>query len=335
MADEIVGFLHNLSPLKHSDKTKYFDVQVQTKNGIVRGICFAHQKRGEFETFSNTKSPVKMKNVSQKDEGHHRTILMNSRTQLEETNVDFDFVEIPPIENISSLSAINENQLVTLKAKVVQLSGEKIITTRSGPKKKREGFLVDPFGSIRIVIWESFCEDVEDGETYNFKNIRVKNDSSEVYVTTPPNGCSIVSTSPFEGILVSPSKLPDSFTTTTVIADIEGISNFNAYISCRSCNKKIHSPASTIVKCGVCDMRQKKETCPPHFHLQMLLNTPTGIVTVTIFDDIIAKIVTIDKAVLTTEMEEVITSTMLALPAVEVSFKNNSKIVTDLKVPDD
>jgi glutamate synthase domain-containing protein 3 len=125
MTDKIVGFLHNLSPLKHSDKTKYFDVQVQTKNGIVRGICFALQTCGKFET-SNRKPPVKMKNVLQKDEGHLRTILTNFCTQLEETNVDFDLV------------AINKNQLVTLKAKVVQISGEKIATTRSAQSRREK-----------------------------------------------------------------------------------------------------------------------------------------------------------------------------------------------------
>jgi spermidine synthase len=58
-------------------------------------------------------------------------------------------------------------------------------------------------------------------------------------------------------------------------------------------------------------------------------------VTVTIFDDILSKIVTIDAAVLMTEMEEVIMSMMFTLPPVEVSSKNNLKIVTDLKVGDD
>lgn len=67
----------------------------------------------------------------------------------------------------------------------------------------------------------------------------------------------------------------------------------------------------------------------------LILNTPTGMVTVTIFDDILSKIVTIDAAVLMTEMEEVIMSMMFTLPPVEVSSKNNLKIVTDLKVGDD
>ena len=130
---------------------------------IVRGVCFTQQKRDQFETFSKQKSPVKLKKCTLKDEGQQPTILMNSRTQLEQTNVEFAFLEIPPIENISSLPAINEHQLVTIK--VVELSGEKITNTRWGAKKKREGFLVDPFSSIRIVVWDDFCNEVENGET--------------------------------------------------------------------------------------------------------------------------------------------------------------------------
>ena len=69
---------------------------------------------------------------------------MNSRTQLEQTIVEFAFLEIPPVENISSLSAINENQLVTVKAKVVQLSGKNIMNTRWRATKKQEGFSCRP-----------------------------------------------------------------------------------------------------------------------------------------------------------------------------------------------
>ena len=306
---------------------------MQTQNAIVRGVCFAQQKGDQFETYSKQKSPVKLKNCTLKDEGQRRTVLMNSRTQLEQTNVEFAFLGIPPVENISSLSAINENQLVTIKAKVVQLSCEKITNTRWGAKKKREGFLVDPFGSI-IVVWNCGNE-VENGTTYSFKNIRVRSDSSEVYVTTPASGCSIVSTSDFEGTLASPSKLLDSFTTTTVMADIEGISNFNSYLSCRKCNKKIRSRDSTIVRYGVCDTRQKKESCTPHFHFQMLLKLPIGTVTVTVFDDVLDKIVSFRSALLTTELEEEITCTMLSLDSVQVSYKSNSKIVVDIVVPDE
>ena len=184
------------------------------------------------------------------------------------------------------------------------------------------------------MVWDNFCNEVENGETYSFKNIRVRNDSSEVYVTTPASGCSIVSTSDFEGALASPSKLPDSFTTTTVTADIEGVSNFNSHLSCRKYNKKIRSPDSTIVRCGICDTRQKKESCTPHFYFQMLLKLPTGTVTVTVFDDVLNKIVSFRSAVLMTELEEEITCTMLSLDSVQVSYKSNSKIVVDIVVPD-
>ena len=91
MTDEVVGYIHNVSPMKHSEKTKYFDLQVQTENAIVRGVCFAQQKRDQFETFSKQKPPVKLTKCTLTDQGQRRTILMNSRTQLEQTNVEFAF----------------------------------------------------------------------------------------------------------------------------------------------------------------------------------------------------------------------------------------------------
>ena len=40
-----------------------------------------------------------------------------------------------------------------------------------------EGQIVDPQGYSKIVFWEKFCDQVEEGTTYIFENIRVKKDS--------------------------------------------------------------------------------------------------------------------------------------------------------------
>ena len=63
---------------------------------------------------------------------------MNKCTQLENVEVKFPIQEMQSVQSIASLSAANDRQLITLKAKVVQLSGERIATmTRTNEEKRR------------------------------------------------------------------------------------------------------------------------------------------------------------------------------------------------------
>ena len=55
---EVVGYLHNISPLK---KGRYLDFQMQTKDKTVRGVCFSPRKLRRFSELSQKSSPVKLK----------------------------------------------------------------------------------------------------------------------------------------------------------------------------------------------------------------------------------------------------------------------------------
>ena len=41
--DAIIGFLHNVSPIKKSARTPYFDMQIQTSSDVMRGVFALHQ----------------------------------------------------------------------------------------------------------------------------------------------------------------------------------------------------------------------------------------------------------------------------------------------------
>ena len=123
-----------------------------------------------------------------------------------------------------------------------------------GPMRKREGFLDDPKASLKIVLWESFTDKVNEAETHTFTNIKVRKDYKEVYVNTLPEGCKIQSSDPFVETLAVPAQLPDNYTTTTTtttttMAKIQGVANFTIYFSCVKCNKKVTASDSPVVRC--------------------------------------------------------------------------------------
>ena len=55
----------------------------------------------------------------------------------------------------------------------------------------------------KIVFWEKFCDQVEEGTTCIFENIRVNKDSviKQVYVNTAKSGTTITATEPHANIL--------------------------------------------------------------------------------------------------------------------------------------
>ena len=55
--DAIIGFLHNVSPLKKSARTPYFDMQIQTSSDVMRGVCFTSARQQEFKQLSEPGYP--------------------------------------------------------------------------------------------------------------------------------------------------------------------------------------------------------------------------------------------------------------------------------------
>ena len=166
--NNLTGYIHNVSPVKHSNKTRYFDMLIQTEATKVRGVCFSSSKHLDFERCSKQKSPVKISNFTIKND----SVLMNARVQIEELMEVTFLGEIPSTLNISMLSNVTNNQLINLKAKVVHLSGVKKIITRDGTKKlKADCWLLDPSRSIKLTLWEDLITEVADDNTYNFCNL--------------------------------------------------------------------------------------------------------------------------------------------------------------------
>lgn len=185
-----------------------------------------------FQAITDTKSPVKLENFDI-DKNDKRSVLVGAKVRLSEVTVSFAITPLPSTVNLTSLTAVNENQLVTLNAKVTQLSGTKRINTSFGPKKKASAFLVDPHGRIKIDLWEDFVNEVTESGTYTFANIRVrKDDYAGNYSVTTPNSsdCTITQCEPFTQPLATPAELPETFLTKT------GVNNFNTYYCCCKCN---------------------------------------------------------------------------------------------------
>lgn len=60
----ITGFIHNVSPVKKSNRTSYFDINIQTEKEVLRGVCFSMPKHKQFKLFSTTNDAVILTNFT-------------------------------------------------------------------------------------------------------------------------------------------------------------------------------------------------------------------------------------------------------------------------------
>ena len=73
-AEELVGYRHNVSPVKSGGRR--FEFHFQTELGAIRGVCFSptHQKR--FHNISQSTSPIKLKKFRIDTKSNSEDILM-------------------------------------------------------------------------------------------------------------------------------------------------------------------------------------------------------------------------------------------------------------------
>ena len=89
------------------------------------------------------------------------------------------------ITGISALNNVASEQLISIKAQVVNISAVKVVRTQyQGTLKKQEILIRDTTSSIKVILWESYTETLTLNTTYLFKNLKVKISRNERYLNT-------------------------------------------------------------------------------------------------------------------------------------------------------
>ena len=337
--ESISGFVQNLSPIKVGPSKKYFDFNLQTEtNTAVRGICFSPQKRKLFDESQEKSTPIKIKKfVHDKKEGS-TDILMSDNVvidHLEVKEVSFPRKDLVPNSlNLSMLGTISLHQLITVKGKIIGLQQPQKVKMPECVLNKVDALLVDPHGSVKIVLWEDDIHKVKEGETYKFKNLRIKKNknSGELYVNPAKGNCVISKCAPFKDKLAVPEHIPTEFITSNIEGQVMGIHETKIDHCCYKCNKWVKP--QKIVQCDNpnCNLKQKLETCKKQWFLKALISHKDTTVDV-IFrhDSIIQALLLSDAAVNTSTLsEEVITDIFLSLPTLSITYEKRTKVVKEV-----
>eukprot|EP00794_Sanderia_malayensis_P001490 gene1490-1649_t len=253
--EEIKGYIHDVSHLGTGESKTFFNFQLQTESETIRGVCFSPGKKRSFEQLAMKKSPIKLKKFIRDKKKDSTDILMNEKVVVEElspSDIQFEHRETVSQEDldIMKLSNILPEQLVTLKAKVINLQKQEEINTNTGAVlTKREALLLDPSGTIKIVLWEHDVTAISEGKTYQFKNLRLKKNkvTNETYVN-PAKGISVISET--EGFPVDalnpPQQIPDELIRASFTGEIAGVQKCVLNLLCLKCFKVIKGEKSRL-----------------------------------------------------------------------------------------
>ena len=80
---------------------------------------------------------------------------------------------------------------------------------------------------------------MKEGETYKFKNLRIKNNrnSGELYVNPAKDNCVISKCAPFKDTLAVPGHIPTEFITSNIEGQVMGINDTKLDHCWFKCNK--------------------------------------------------------------------------------------------------
>ena len=278
-------YLHNISQVKTAteSKRKYFNCVVQCDDKPLRGVCFSPEKRGEMQAVVAAKSPVKIKNFKRaNNETNSVTITKyTSITPVEQRDINFVFSEElskpatgEPV-TISSISNLVSEQLISIKAKVLKVSGDKVQATRFGRLRKQDVIVADPTGYIKLVLWDNYVNTLDLEHTYVLKNVRIKSTKFENYLNTPKD-------EDFAAVDVAAFDVPVAVyedeidTTVEVMAKILGVKRASRTLSCNDCRRETVDVVSpNMAVCRFCKLQQVSSTCNVNWNLQIVVKPET------------------------------------------------------------
>ena len=233
---------------------------------------------------------------------------------------------------LSSLNKLAAEQLVTVKAEVVQISGIKTIYSAShGKLKKQEVLIRDTTGCTKMVLWQEHVDTLQPKKMYEFKNLRLKCTKQERYLNT-------MKSEEFTAIECVPPAEP--LVKVTPIR-ILGVRNAYKNLLCVSCNKKVRAKPNhdTLMVCQSCSLTQPLSTCACQWVLRLFVQNaevPTTKLHLTIpqnlTEELMSNIVPTLKLSEPSE-EDLIIRILTANKKINVTYDNISFQVTELEFP--
>ena len=122
---ELIAYVPNWSHVHKSGKLSYTTCQLQTPStATVKAICFSPDKAKPLKSAMETKSPIKLRK-HQFNQHSNNIVNKDTNSQLYRVTWLQAFWKSGNPANNNAMNSISPQQLLTVKAKVTQLTGPK------------------------------------------------------------------------------------------------------------------------------------------------------------------------------------------------------------------
>ena len=192
------------------------------------------------------------------------------------------------IPNISCLEKVASEQLVSLKAHVVEiLTVKQVHTQRQENLKKQELIVADPTSWIKLVLWQEYVDSLEEDKTYILDSLRLKKFNNNRYLNTAKaEYFRLKETETFVDPLMQPHQ--PLYKTSTITARIVfGVLQATKQLCSLSCSKKVVSLLNGgLIQCTSCKLTQTLNSRNSHWYLRIMVKdtaSPDKKLTVTPF----------------------------------------------------
>ena len=94
--NKIHCFVHQVSPITNSGKTKYFHCKLQTRSSVVKGICFSPEKKKHLEDLMRTREAITLTKSEISNKFNITNIVINKKSNVQKytTPLNFERVDI-------------------------------------------------------------------------------------------------------------------------------------------------------------------------------------------------------------------------------------------------
>ena len=303
----IVGYIHNLSPVKMGRKVEYCDFELQLQDERVNAICFSKAKRNLLEKNATNLSPIKITNFLE-GEPHgeastsRRQIKINDMTKIQELSAneyDFQYQESPASKKLNLktiLSCVEPMQMVgTVEGKVTKEGTLRTVGKNS--LKMMKSVINDATEMMTLLLWQGDIKKVETGKVYRISNVRVRNqDGGKILSSTPTSTFVVIKDDTLDKLDEKNAKsmldeLDDFYRID--INSIDSVEAVDKFLSCVHCSKKLQScTKGKIVKCDRCSHRMRIADCAASISIRIRVSFDENeSVSLTLFNDVIETVV--------------------------------------------
>ena len=156
----IVGYLHNLSPIKtRKSNNQYFDLQIQTSNEVYRTVCFSPDKHPLLKR--KLESSIHKYQLTKNERSGENDLILNERTKIgdpDDSETDFDYVSVKTETTQATDAAIEEihdgaaHTLINIMGRLIFSGSKETLQVKRKTLTKQEAIFTDNTGSIRVVL---------------------------------------------------------------------------------------------------------------------------------------------------------------------------------------